>query len=507
VVDLASILMGFQTAFQPVNLIYCFIGVFLGTFVGVLPGIGPLATISMLLPITFYLDPTTALVMLAGVYYGSDYGGSIASILLRLPGGASSAVTCLDGYPMAQQGRAGVALFITSVGSFIGGSFGIILMMCFAPTLANFTVAFASVEYFALMVLGLAASGSITSGSPLKGLAMVALGLAVGCIGTDVNSGTQRFTFGFLELFDSVETAVVAMAMFGISEVVSSIATPQTLDLLKEKVPFRSMLPTRDDVIRSGGPILRGTAIGSVIGIMPGVGGTVASLMSYATEKRVSRTPERFGKGAVEGVAGPESANNASAQTSFIPTLTMGIPGGASMALMLSALMIHGITPGPGLMRDHPDVFWGLVASFWVGNVMLLVLNIPMIGIWIKILKIPYQHLFPAIMVLLCIGVYSLNNSIFDLYLLLALGLTGYIIRLLDFEPAPFLIGFVLGPTMEENFRRAMLVAQGDLGYFLTRPYALTMLLAAAALLLWSIVSNFRQRPLTVESILPEPHA
>lgn len=493
-VDASLILHGFATAFQPVNLLYCFIGVFLGTFVGVLPGIGPLATISMLLPLTFYLDPTTALVMLAGVYYGSDYGGSIASILLRLPGGASSAVTCLDGYPMAQQGRAGVALFITSVGSFIGGSFGILLLMIFAPSLANMTLAFASAEYFALMVLGLAASGSITAGSPLKGLAMVVLGLVIGCIGTDVNSGVARFNFNFIELFDGISVAIVAMGLFGISEVITSIGTPQTLELLREKVPFRSMLPTRDDLRRSAGPVVRGTAIGSFMGIMPGVGGTVASLMSYATEKKISRTPERFGKGAIEGVAGPESANNASAQTSFIPTLTMGIPGGASMALMLSALMIHGINPGPGLMRDHPDVFWGLVASFWVGNVLLLVLNIPMIGIWIKILRLPYEMLFPAIMCLLCIGVYSLNNSTFDLWLLLVIGLAGYVIRLLDFEPAPLLIGFVLGPMMEENFRRAMLVARGDIGYFLDRPYTVVMLGAAAALVVWSIVANFRKK-------------
>jgi putative tricarboxylic transport membrane protein len=496
-VDASLILHGFATAFQPVNLLYCFIGVFLGTFVGVLPGIGPLATISMLLPLTFYLDPTTALVMLAGVYYGSDYGGSIASILLRLPGGASSAVTCLDGYPMAQQGRAGVALFITSVGSFIGGSFGILLLMIFAPSLANMTLAFASAEYFALMVLGLAASGSITAGSPLKGLAMVVLGLVIGCIGTDVNSGVARFNFNFIELFDGISVAIVAMGLFGISEVITSIGTPQTLELLREKVPFRSMLPTRDDLRRSAGPVVRGTAIGSFMGIMPGVGGTVASLMSYATEKKISRTPERFGKGAIEGVAGPESANNASAQTSFIPTLTMGIPGGASMALMLSALMIHGINPGPGLMRDHPDVFWGLVASFWVGNVLLLVLNIPMIGIWIKILRLPYEMLFPAIMCLLCIGVYSLNNSTFDLWLLLVIGLAGYVIRLLDFEPAPLLIGFVLGPMMEENFRRAMLVARGDIGYFLDRPYTVVMLGAAAALVVWSIVANFRKKGTT----------
>lgn len=501
-IDLESMLMGFQTAFQLQNLVYCFVGVFIGTLVGVLPGIGPLATISMLLPVTFYLDPTTALVMLAGVYYGSDYGGSIASILLRLPGEASSAVTCLDGYPMAQQGRAGVALFIRTVTSFIGGSFGILLMMAFAPALADFTVAFASAEYFALMALGLAACGSITSGSPIKGLAMVALGLAIGCIGTDVNSGVARYTFGFLELFDGIGTAVVAMALFGISEVVSSVGAPQSGDLIKQKVPFRSMLPTRDDVRRSAMPVVRGTAIGSVVGILPGIGGTVASLMSYATEKRVSRTPERFGKGAVEGVAGPEAANNASAQTSFIPTLTMGIPGGASMALMLSALMIHGINPGPGLMRDHPDLFWGLIASFWVGNVLLLILNIPLIGLWIRILQIPQQHLFPAIMVLLCIGVYSLNNNTFDLWLLMALGMAGYVARLLEFEPAPMLIGFVLGPMMEENFRRAMIVARGDLAYFLDRPYALAMLGCAALLLIWSVANAVRRRPGPVTALI-----
>lgn len=493
-IDIGAILLGFETAFQPINLLYCFVGVFLGTFVGVLPGIGPLATISMLLPITFYLEPTTALVMLAGVYYGSDYGGSIASILLRLPGAASSAVTCLDGYPMAQQGRAGVALFITSVGSFVGGSIGILLLMLFGPALASFTLAFASSEYFALMVLGLVACGSISAGNPLKGMAMVVFGLMLGCIGTDVNSGVSRYNFGFIELFDGVSVAVVAMGLFGMSEVISSIATPQSMAHLKTKVPFRSMLPTRDEVKRSVAPVLRGSAIGSFVGIMPGVGGTIASLMSYATEKKVSKTPERFGKGAVEGVAGPESANNASAQTAFIPTLTMGIPGGASMALMLSALTIHGINPGPGLMRDHPDIFWGLIASFWVGNILLLILNIPLIGIWIKILRIPYAVLFPTIMVLLCIGVYSLNNSVFDLYMLFFFGVLGYLMRLLDFEPAPVLIGFVLGPMLEENFRRAMVLANGEAGYFLNRPYTLAMLLISAGLIGWAILSNVRSR-------------
>lgn len=493
------ILQGFQTAFQPINLLYCFIGVFLGTFVGVLPGIGPLATISMLLPITFYLEPTTALVMLAGVYYGSDYGGSIASILLRLPGGAGSAVTCLDGYPMAQSGRAGVALMITTVGSFIGGSIGIVLLMVFAPYLAEVALSFGSAEYFALMVLGLVACGSIARGSPLKGVTMVLLGVLFGTIGTDINSGVARYTFGINELYDGLSIAVVAMALFGISEVISSVGVP-TGEHIKQKVSMREMIPTREDVKRSVGAILRGSGVGSFVGILPGAGGAVASFMSYAVEKRVSKRPQEFGHGAIEGIAGPESSNNAAAQAAFIPTLTMGIPGSASMALLLGAMMIHNINPGPSLMRDHAHLFWGLVASFWVGNVLLVILNIPLIGMWIRILKIPYQLLFPVIMCMLCIGVYSINNSVFDVYLLLAVGALGYVMRLLEFEPAPLLIGFILGPMLEENFRRAMVIARGDFTYFLNRPMTLTMLLLSVALLGWTVWSALSNRTITARN-------
>jgi len=491
--SIQNILFGFVTAFQPINLVYCFIGVFLGTLVGVLPGIGSLATISLLFPITYYLDPTTAIIMLAGVYYGGDYGGSIASILLRLPGSASSAVTTFDGYPMAQQGRAGVALLMTTVGSFIGGSIGILVLMAFAPSLAQLTLSFGSPEYFALMVLGLVACGSITADNPIKGVSMVLLGLLLGSIGTDLISGVSRYNFGFYELFDGIEIAVVAMALFGVSEIISSVGE-KAAPMLKDKITYRSMIPTRDDWRRSFVPILRGTGIGGFIGVLPGVGGSIASFLSYAVEKKSSKTPERFGKGAIEGVVAPESANNAAAQTAFIPTLTMGIPGTASMALLLGAMMIHGIQPGPGLMKEHPTVFWGLIASFWAGNIMLVILNIPLIGIWIKLLQIPYRFLFPGIMALMCVGVLSINGSTFDIWLLLVVGAVGYFMRVLGFHPASLLIGFVLGPMMEENFRRSMVLARGDFLYFFQRPITFTLFALTLALIAWSIFSAFRNR-------------
>ncbi|HSP24346.1 MAG TPA: tripartite tricarboxylate transporter permease, partial [Saliniramus sp.] len=389
---IANLTLGFETALSPTNLLYCFIGVFLGTFIGVLPGIGALAAVSMLLPVTFYLPATTALVMLAGVYYGAEYGGSIASILLNLPGTPSAAVTCLDGYPMAQQGRAGVALFMTTVASFVGASIGIVALTAFAPILVQVTLAFGPAEYFAVMLLGLLAASAVSQGSPAKGIAMVVLGLMLGCVGTDINSGEARFTMGYYPLLDGISLIALAMGLFGISEVIASINTTNG-DVLKEKITFRSMLPTRDDTRRSIMPMARGTTVGTVFGTLPGTGQTIASFIAYAIEKRVSRDPGRFGKGAIEGIMSPESANNAAAQTAFIPTLTMGIPGSATMALMLGALMIHGITPGPALMTEHPDIFWGLIASFWIGTVMLVLLNIPLIGMWVRLLKIPYHFL------------------------------------------------------------------------------------------------------------------
>ena len=489
----ANLALGFETAFSPINLFYCFLGVFLGTFIGVLPGIGALAAVSMLLPVTFYLPATTALVMLAGVYYGSEYGGSIASILLNLPGTPSAAVTCLDGYPMAQQGRAGVALFMTTIASFIGATVGILALTLFAPLLVEVTLAFGPAEYFAVMVLGLLAASAVGQGSPVKGIAMVVLGLLLGTAGTDINSGMARFTLGFHELRDGVNLIALAMGLFGISEVIASIQT-RSGEVLKGKISFRSMLPARSELSGSVGAVLRGTGIGSLFGALPGTGQTVASFISYAVEKRVARDPSRFGRGAMEGIVAPESANNAACQTAFIPTLTLGIPGSATMALMLGALMIHGINPGPALMGTHPDVFWGLIASFWIGNVLLLILNIPLIGMWVRLLKVPYHYLYPSIVVLICIGVYSVNNSIFDVGLALLFGFLGYGMCLLDFEPAPLLIGFVLGPLLEENLRRAMLLARGDPTVLLQRPITAALLVVAVLLLVWALWASLRPR-------------
>jgi putative tricarboxylic transport membrane protein len=467
---LANLAMGFGVAFTPINLMYCFFGVFLGTLIGVLPGIGALAAVSMLLPITFYIPPTAALVMLAGVYYGAEYGGSIASILLNLPGTPSSAVTCLDGYPMTQNGRAGVALFVTTLASFVGASFGIITLAAFSPLLASFALSFGATEYFSVMVLGLIAAASVTQGSALKGITMVALGVLIGCVGTDVNTGIPRYAFGFPDLYDGISLVALAMGLFGISEVITSIHSRDEKNRIDEKITMRSMLPTRADMREFTGPVMRGTSIGAFFGALPGTGQTIASFIAYAMEKRVARDPSRFGKGAIAGVTAPEAANNAAAQTAFIPTLTMAIPGSATMALMLGALLIHGITPGPSFIRDQPEMFWGLVASFWIGNVLLVMLNIPMIGIWIRLLKIPYHFLYPVIIVLICIGVYSANNSITDVGLALGFGVLGYCMRLFGYEPAPVLIGFVLGPMLEENFRRAMLFSRGDYSTFVTQP-------------------------------------
>lgn len=488
---LANMALGFETAFSPTNLFYCFMGVFLGTFIGVLPGIGALAAVSMLLPITFYIEPTAAIVMLAGVYYGAEYGGSIASILLNLPGTPSAAVTCLDGYPMARDGRPGVALLMTTIASFVGGSVGILLLMAFAPLLVEVAMQFGAADYFAMMVLGILAASAISQGSPVKGIAMVSLGVLIGCIGSDLETGVPRFTMEMVGLYDGVSIVALAMGLFGISEIIASINSREAKP--SSKITFRSMLPAPGELRRSIMPMVRGSAIGSFFGTLPGTGQTVAAFMSYAIEKKVSKTPERFGKGAVEGIMAPESANNAAAQTAFIPTLTMGIPGSATMALMLGALMIHGIAPGPLLMSTRPDLFWGLVASFWIGNVLLVILNVPLIGLWVSLLRAPYQLLFPAILVLICIGVYSVNNSVFDVYVALAFGVLGYGMRLLGFEPAPLLIGFVLGPMMEENLRRAMVIARGDVMVLFQRPISGPLLILAIMILIWAFWQTFRQ--------------
>jgi len=491
--DIANgLLLGLQAALTPSVLLYCFIGVFLGTLIGVLPGIGALAAISLLLPITFHIPPTEAIVMLAGVYYGAQYGGSTAAILLNLPGTPSSAVACLDGYPMAKQGRAGVALFMTTIASFVGSMLGIAALVFFSPAIAEIGLKFGAAEYFSMMLLGLIAASMLASGSALKGLAMVMLGLILGTVGTDVNSGVARFNFEIPELMDGISLVALAMGFFGISEVISSVN--HTGDSkVKEKITLRSMAPNKKDWQESAMPMLRGTGVGSFFGALPGTGPSIASFIAYAVEKKVAKDPSKFGQGAIEGVTAPESANNAAAQTAFIPTLSLGIPGDAVMALMLGALIIHGIQPGPMLITQQPELFWGLIVSFAIGNIMLVILNLPLIGIWVSILRIPYGVLYPAILVFICLGVYSVKSSTFDVFMVAVLGVLGYMLAVLKFEVAPLLLGFVLGPMMEENLRRALLLSRGDMMTFVERPISAGFLAVCVALILWTGFSALKR--------------
>jgi putative tricarboxylic transport membrane protein len=478
-----NLALGFATAATMNNLFFCFVGVFLGTLIGVLPGIGPLATIAMLLPATYKMaDPTTALIMLAGIYYGAQYGGSTTAILVNLPGESSSVVTTLDGYQMARQGRAGPALSIAALASFFAGTVATFLLAAAAPPLAEIAFKFGPAEYFALMVLGLIAAVVLASGSIVKALAMVVLGLLLGMIGTDVNSGVSRFSFEIPELSDGIEFAVVAMGMFGFGEIIVNLEQKESREVFTNKVG--RLLPTMEDIKMSIAPVLRGTILGSFLGILPGGGAVLASFATYAMEKKLAKDPSRFGKGAIEGVAGPEAANNAGAQTSFIPMLTLGIPTTPVMALMVAAMMIHNIQPGPQVMSSNPALFWGLISSMWIGNLMLVILNLPLIGLWIKLLTVPYRVLFPAILLFCCIGAYSINNNVFDVFMTIPFAILGYIFKKLDCEPAPLLLGFVLGKLMEEFLRRAMTISRGDPMVFLTRPLSLTLLLMALALLL-----------------------
>ena len=490
----ANLLLGLETALSFQNLTYCLLGVMLGMIFGVMPGIGTLASISMLFPITFYLEPTTALIMLAGVWYGSSYGGSIASILLNIPGTPSSAVTALDGYPMSRQGRGGVALFMTTVASFVGGCFGILVLIAFAPVIAPHALRFGSAEYFALMLFGLVAASTISAGSMVKGLAMVVLGLMLGTVGADMYTGIPRFSFGFLELSQAVSIVALAMGIFGVSEVITMVRRIKPGDIDPKSVTMRAMIPTREDWRRSWAPMLRGSAIGTFFGTLPGTGPSIASFMSYAMEKRSAAKPERFGKGAIEGIMGPESANNAADQTAFIPTLTLGIPGSATMALMLGALMVHGIAPGPTLLTQQAPLFWGLVMSFWIGNLILLVLNIPLIGLWVRMLMIPYNMLYPAILMFICIGTYTVNNSVFDIWLVVLFGMLGYVMRIFEWPAAPLLLGFVLGPMMESHFRRALLLSRGDFATFVDSPIAATAMALTVVVILWGMWSTHRRR-------------
>jgi TctA family transporter len=482
---LDGLAIGLQATLSVEMLLYCFVGVFLGTLVGVLPGIGSLATISLLLPITYHLPPIGAIIMLAGVYYGAQYGGSTASILLNLPGHAAAVVACLDGYPMAKQGRAGVALFMTTIASFVGSMLGIVALGLFSPAIAEIGLEFQAAEYFSMMVLGLIAASTLASGSPAQGICMVLLGLLLGAIGTDINSGVTRFDFGVTELMDGINLVALAMGVFGIAEVISSITKIRGAGR-HEKVSLRSMIPKKSEFKQSIFPMLRGTSVGAFFGALPGTGPAISSFMAYAVEKKIAKDPSRFGKGAIEGLTAPESANNAAAQTSFVPTLSLGIPGDAIMALMLGALIIHGIQPGPMLISSQPELFWGLIVSFGIGNVMLLILNIPLIGVWVSILRIPYEMLYPAILIFISLGTYSVNNNSFDIYVVAALGALGYCIALLRFDAAPLLLGFVLGPMMEENMRRALVLSRGDVATFIERPISAWLLGFTAVILLFA---------------------
>jgi len=474
---LSNLAIGFSVVAQPTNLLYCFIGVFLGTAIGVLPGVGPLATIAMLLPMTFGLSPEGAIIMLAGIYYGSQYGGSTTAILMKLPGEASSVVTTIDGYQMAQKGRAGPALAAAAIGSFVAGTVATVLVAVVATPLTLLAFQFSPTEYFSLMVLGLVFSIALASGSLLKALGMICLGLLLGLTGTDIYTGATRFTYGLRELFDGLEFTAVAVGMFGISEIIRNLAGKD--ELRGPVARIGSLWPTREDRRRMIAPILRGTALGSLLGVLPGGGALLASFVSYTVEKKVSPHGHEMGNGAVEGVAAPEAANNAGAQTSFIPMLSLGIPSNVVTALIIGALIIQGIVPGPGVISKNPELFWGLIVSMWVGNMMLLALNLPLIGMWVKLLQIPYTILFPLIIAFCCIGVFSIGNSSFPIYQLTIFGLLGYVFARLDCDPAPFILGFILGPMIEENFRRALLISGGDLSVFVTRPISAGLLATA----------------------------
>jgi len=488
----SNLAFGFSVALSPMNVLFCLIGALVGTLIGVLPGIGPLATIAMLLPITFGLHPVGALIMLAGIYYGSQYGGSTTSILVNIPGEAASVVTTLDGHQMAKQGRAGPALAISAIGSFIAGCFSTVLVAALGVPLTAVALMFGPAEYFSLMVLGLIFAVVLAKGSVLKAITMVLTGLLLSMVGSDLETGAERMTLGIPELSDGIGFVLVAMGVFGFGEIMRNLEQKESREIVMGKIT--GLMPTWTDLKASAGAIGRGTVIGSALGILPGGGAVIASFAAYTFEKKVSKTPQRFGRGAIEGVAAPESANNAAAQTAFIPLLTLGIPPNAVMALMVGAMTIHGIVPGPQVMTKQPELFWGMIASMWLGNLMLVVINLPLVGLWVRLLRVPYRHLFPMIIVFCCIGIYSLNNSAFDVTLTALFGLAGYWLIKHDFEPAPMLLGFVLGPLMEENLRRAMLIARGDATVFLTRPISATLLAIALILLIVAALPMIRQK-------------
>jgi putative tricarboxylic transport membrane protein len=479
---LSNLALGFAVALTVQNIVYCFIGVLLGTVIGVLPGIGPVTTVAMLLPISFTLPPESALILLAGIYYGAQYGGSTTAILVNIPGEASSVVTTIDGHQMALKGRAGPALGIAALGSFFAGSMSTLLIAVAAPPLAAIALQFGPAEYFSLMVCGLIAAVVLARGSLIKAIAMVVLGLLLGLVGTDVNSGARRFNFGMTGLADGIEFVALSMAIYGIAEVVYNLEKKQETSVVS--APVGRVWPSLADLRLCVGAILRGTSLGAILGVLPGGGALLAAFAAYSLEKNVARPPRHFGDGDIRGVAAPESGNNAGAQTSFIPMLTLGIPGNPTMAMMIGALMIHGIAPGPRVMTDRPGLFWGLIASMWLGNFMLVVLNLPMVGLWVRLLRVPYRLLYPAIIVFCCIGVYAINSKPFDAFVMAFFAVFGYVALKLDCEPAPLILGFVLGPMMEENLRRALLISRGDPMVFLQEPISLAFLLIAAGLLL-----------------------
>ena len=489
--SLHDLWFGFGVALQPQNLMWSLFGVVVGNLIGVLPGMGALTAISMLLPLTYSLQPIPAILMLAGIFYGGQYGGAIGAILLNLPSHPPHAVTCLDGYPMTRQGKGGTALGITMIASFFAASFGIVVMIFASPLLVRIAFKFGPPEIAAIMLLGLLCGSTLSRGSPIKGIAMTALGLLIGCVGTDVNSGVRRFTFGVTELTDKIEIVALAMGLFGVADFLINI---NRLDHIGSKIrmSFRDMRPSRAELKQSFMPMVRGTLVGTLFGAMPGTGPTITTFIAYALERKISKTPERFGHGAIEGVASPEASTHSKTQIDFIPTMSLGIPGDAVMALILGALLIHGIQPGPQLITEHADLFWGLVASFWVGNVILVILNVPLIGVWVRLLSVPFRLMFPAALFFIAIGVYTTNNSLFEIYEVIAFGVLGAALLMLDFPVAPILLGFVLGPMIEENFRRSLVISHGDLQVFLSRPISLGFVCASALLIFAQLFFGIR---------------
>jgi len=485
------LMLGFSEALTPTNLMFCFIGALLGTLIGVLPGIGPTATVAILLPVTFFLPPLGALIMLAGIFYGAQYGGSTTAILVNLPGEASAVVTAIDGYQMARKGRAGAALAIAALGSFFAGTVSTIALAVAGPTLSSFALSFGPAEYVSLCIFGLLAATILAHGSVVKAIGMVCLGLVLGMVGIDVNSGSARMTFGSTDLYDGIEFVVIAVGLFGIAEIATNLESKEVRCVLQSKIG--RLWPTREEFKESWGAVLRGTGVGTILGVLPGGGATLSAFSAYSVEKRMSKTPEKFGHGAIAGVAGPEAANNAGAQSSFIPLLTLGIPSNSIMAMMLGAMTIHGITPGPSVIQNQPGLFWGLVASMWIGNAMLLVINLPLIGLWVKLLQIPYRIMYPAILLFCCVGVYSVSNRGFDVALVILFGVLGYVLRKAKCEPGPLLLGFVLGPLLETNLRRAMLLSQGDWLVFFERPISAVLLALTALMLLTLILPTIRK--------------